>query len=102
MTSGEHLLNVFGGSGDVHGSRKGVVRRLRHVDVVVGMHGLLGADVAAGELDGPVRDDLVDVHVGLRAAAGLPDVEREMVAELAGDHFVGRVRRSNPLRPFSV
>ena len=36
-----------------------------------------------------LRDDFVDVHVGLRAAAGLPDAQREMVVELAGDDFVG-------------
>src|SRR6266508_2095394 len=44
---------------------------------------------AAGELDGPVRDHLVDVHVRLRAAARLPDVERELVVVLAVDDLVG-------------
>ena len=37
-----------------------------------------------------VGNDLVDVHVGLRAAAGLPDAQREMLVEPAGNHFVGR------------
>ena len=77
--------------GDVHGGREGVVGRLRHVDVVVGVDRLLGAHHAAGQLDGPVGDDLVGVHVGLRAAAGLPDAQREVVVELALGHLAGRL-----------
>ena len=67
------------GRRDVHGGREGVVRRLRHVHVVVGVDRLLRSHLAAGQLDGPVGDDLVGVHVGLGAAAGLPDVEGELV-----------------------
>ena len=75
---------------DVHGGRKGVVRRLAHVDVVVRMHRRLGAELAAEQLVGAVGDDLVDVHVGLGAGAGLPDHQREMVVELAVDDLVRR------------
>jgi hypothetical protein len=49
----------------------------------------LAAALAAGQLDGAVGDDLVGVHVRLGAAAGLPDAEREVVVELAGDDLVG-------------
>ena len=54
----------------------------------------------AEQLDRPVRQHLVDVHVGLRAGAGLPDIEREMLVELAGDRLVGRAhdRVGLPLR----
>ena len=76
-------------AGDVHGRRIGIVRRLAHVDVVVGMHRLLGAHHAAQHLDRAVRDHLVGVHVGLRAGAGLPHHQREMLVELAVDHFLG-------------
>src|ERR1700757_3975853 len=48
------------GGGDVGGGREGVVGRLRHVDVVVGVHG-----DAVGRRDG--RDHLVGVHVGTGA-----------------------------------
>ena len=75
--------------GNVHRGRKGVVRRLAAIDVVVGMNRLLRAHLATGDLDGAVRDHLVGVHVRLRAAAGLEDDEREMVVELPGDHLVG-------------
>ena len=57
----------------------------------LGWTGFLLPRLAAGELDGAVRDHLVDVHVRLRAAAGLPDAERELVVVLAGDHLVGRL-----------
>ena len=43
-----------------------------------GWIGFFAAARAAGELDRAVRDHLVDVHVRLRAAAGLPDDEREV------------------------
>ena len=76
------------GAGDVHGRRIGVVRRLAHVDVVVGMHGLLRAHLAAQHLDGAVGDHLVGVHVRLGAGAGLPDDQREVIVELAVDHFL--------------
>jgi hypothetical protein len=65
----------------------GVVRRLAHVDVVVGMDRLL-EPIAAEHLDGAVGDHLVGVHVGLGARAGLPDDEREMIVELAVDHLL--------------
>jgi hypothetical protein len=58
--------------GDMHGGREAVVRRLAHIDVVVGMDRLLRAHLAAQHLDGAVRDHLVGVHVGLGAGAGLP------------------------------
>ena len=41
---------------------------------------------------------LVDVHVRLRAAAGLPDDEREVVVEASLDHLVGGLHDSVRLR----
>ena len=61
----------FGGR-DVRGGRKGVVGRLRHVDVVVGVH----RDSIGGRDAG---DHLVGVHVGTGARAGLEDVDGELV-----------------------
>ena len=89
---GKQFVHDDLGRGDGHGGREGVVRRLRHVDVVVGMDGGFRPHLAAGHFDGAVGDDLVGVHVALRAGAGLPDAEREMVVELAGDDFVGGLR----------
>src|SRR2546427_4988106 len=86
---GEEAPRGFRGSGDVHGRGKRVVGGLRHVDVVVGMNGLFAAHDAAGNFDGAIGDDFVDVHVGLRAAAGLPDAKREVVVEFAFDDFIG-------------
>ena len=82
--------------GDVHRGRERIVRRLTHVDVVVGVYRRLAPQLAAEQLDGAVRDDLVDVHVRLRARAGLPDVERELGVELPRDDLVGRRARSRP------
>ena len=55
------------------------------------MNRLLAAHLAAGDFNGPVRNYFVGVHVGLRAASRLPDVQREMLVELARDDFVGRL-----------
>jgi hypothetical protein len=75
--------------GDVHRGGERVVRGLTEVHVVVGMHRLLAAELPADQLDRAVADHLVDVHVGLRAGAGLPDVQREVLVQLPGDHLVG-------------
>src|SRR5690606_3760608 len=61
--------------GDVHRRRDHVVRRLPHVDVVVGV------DLPAGGLGGEAGDDLVRVHVRRGPAAGLVDVEGEVGVE---------------------
>jgi hypothetical protein len=53
---------------------------------------MLRAELAAQELDGPVRDYLVDVHVGLSARTGLPYIEGVILVKLARD---GLVRRTN-------
>ena len=81
---------------DRHGHRhvdrggEHVVGALAHVHVVVGMDRLLGVEaVAAGQFDRPVGDHLVDVHVGRGARAGLINVQRELVVELAGGHLAG-------------
>ena len=83
-------MNAGFGSSDVHRGREGVVGGLRPVDVVVGVHGRLAAQHAAGHLDGAVGDHLVGVHVGLGARAGLPHAQREVVVELAVDDLLGR------------
>ena len=74
---------------DMHRCRKGVVRGLRQIDVIIRMDGLLRSHHPARELNGAVGDDLVDIHVGLRAAAGLPDAQGKLVVPLARDHLVG-------------
>ena len=75
--------------GQVHGGGKGVVGGLRAVHVIIGMHRLLRAHLAAQELDGAVADHFIGVHVALGAAARLPDHQRKVVVELACYHLVG-------------
>src|SRR5207245_7014373 len=86
---GKQAARRFRGGGDVHGGGKRIIGGLRHVDVVVGMNGLFAAHFAAGNFDGAIRDDFVDIHVGLRAAAGLPNAKREVRAEFSLDDFIG-------------
>ena len=59
----QQMLLDFQHGGDVHRGREGIVRRLAHVDVIVRMHRRFAADLAAEQLDGAVRQHLVDVHV---------------------------------------
>ena len=75
----------------VDGGGEHVVGRLRAVDVVVGVHRLLRPEHAAQELDGAVGDHLVGVHVGLGAAARLPDPQWKMLVELACDNFIANL-----------
>ena len=73
--------------------REDVVRGLPHVDVVVGVHALVGAARPAEQLAGAVGEHLVRVHVVRRAGAGLIDVDDELVAQLAGEDLVRGARR---------
>lgn len=65
-----------------------VVGRLAHVDVVVGVNGLLAAKLTTHHFNGPVGNDLVHIHVGLGAGTSLEDDEGEFVNELARNDFV--------------
>ncbi|CAM2158157.1 conserved hypothetical protein [Paraburkholderia tropica] len=89
LQRGQQMLDDADGGRDVHGRREHVVGRLAAIDVVVRMHLARFAALAAENLARAVRDHLVEVHVGLRARAGLPDGERELARMLAFDDLVG-------------
>ncbi len=76
---------------DVHGGGDHVIGTLLHVDVIVGMNGVLAAAPARGEFIGPAGDDFVGVHVGGCAGAGLENIDDELGVELAVDDFLGRL-----------
>ena len=80
--------------GNVHGRGKGVVAGLSHIDVIVGMDGLFGADggVSLHDLTGAIRQHFVDIHIGLRARAGLKDHEGKVPIQSPRHHFVGGLR----------
>lgn len=82
LEGGEQGVLELHNGGNVHNGGEGVVGGSGHVDVVVGVDGLLGTHLAAQDLNGTVRDDLVGVHVRLGAGAGLPDNQREVVQQL--------------------
>ena len=63
--------------------RDHVVRRLRHVDVIVRMHGRVLAALSAEDLVGAIGQHLVRVHVVRRARAGLIRIDDELIAVLA-------------------
>ena len=73
LQPGQQDLVDVDGHRDVHGRGVGVVGALALVDVVVGVDGRLGAQLAAHQLDGAVGDHLVRVHVALGAGARLPN-----------------------------
>ena len=86
LKADQHLLQggeeppVEGGSRcDVQGSGEGVVGALGQVHVVVGVEQVLPRLEVA-----PPGDDFVAVHVGLGAAAGLPDSQGEVPRQLPG------------------
>ena len=70
---------------DVNGGREHVVGGLAHVDVVVGVDRLFLVEaIAAGQLDGPIADDLVGVHVRRGAGARLVNINGKLVVVFAG------------------
>jgi hypothetical protein len=56
------------------------------------MHGLLAAQLAPQNLDRPIADHLVRVHIALRAAPSLENHQWEMVDEFPRNHFVRGLR----------
>ena len=84
----EKLLGDLKHRGNVHRGREGIVAALRAVHMVVGVHRRLGANLAAEHLDGTVRDNLIHIHVRLRARTRLEDDQRKVVVKLAADHLV--------------
>ena len=65
-----------------------VVARLALIDMIVRMDRLVAA-CAAEELDCPVGNHLVGVHVRRGAGTGLKNVHRELRIQFSIDHFLG-------------
>ncbi|MGF6922016.1 GNAT superfamily N-acetyltransferase [Paraburkholderia sp. 40] len=91
LQRGQQMLDDDIRGSHVHRGRKHVVRRLPAIHVIVRMHLARFAALAAEQLARAVGDHLVQVHVGLRARAGLPDRQRKFVRMLAVDDLVGRL-----------
>ena len=78
------------GNREVNRRGKDVVGALPHVDVIVGMDRLGGGEaIAPRQLNRPIGNHLVDVHVRRGAGAGLKDVDGELVVEAAVGDFSG-------------
>ncbi|GAA3047234.1 hypothetical protein GCM10020000_29160 [Streptomyces olivoverticillatus] len=87
VLQGRHqIAGDRGGGRDVDGGGEDVVGGLACVDVVVGVHGAAQALARQG------GDDLVGVHVGRGAGAGLEDVDGEVLVPPPLDDL-GRGRR---------
>ena len=79
--------------------REDVVCGLGAIDVVIGVEGAVGAEALPRHLGSEVADHLIDVHVRLRATAGLPDAQRELIVVLAClDRLTGLFDQGNLLR----
>ncbi len=74
-------------SRDMHGGGEAVIGRLPAIDMIVGMNRIAFAHRPAKDFARAVGDDLVGIHVGLRATAGLPDDKREVIKKLAIGDF---------------
>src|SRR6476619_582461 len=57
--------------------------------MVVGMDRILAASFPRKDFIGAARNHFIGVHVRLRARAGLPDDQRELVVEAAASDFGG-------------
>ena len=77
---GDQFVYLFR-RGDMHGRRKRVVGALRHVDVIVWVHGLLCAERAVRELDGTVADDFIPA---MKKLIDRPKPPEHIVIETSG------------------
>src|SRR5260363_108068 len=71
---------------DMHCGWKYIVCGLAAVDIVVRMNRARAAAPAPGKFTGAVRNDLIQIHMSLRARAGLPKRQR---ANQLGRWFFG-------------
>src|SRR6202011_2994588 len=85
LERGDQRVGDLLGGGQVDSGWEHVVRRLRGVDVIVGM------DLVAQLLAGEGGEDLVHVHVRRGAGPGLIPVDRELVVPPAGRDLGGDV-----------
>jgi hypothetical protein len=74
----QSVFNASGGS-DVDRRWEGVVCRLRAVDVIVWVDRLVAAQWLPLAPRYQVADHLIDIHVRLGAATGLPNPEGELI-----------------------
>ncbi len=75
--------------GDVQRGGEAVVGGLTEVHTVVGMDRHLAAARAGERFIGDPGDHFVDIHIGLGAAARLPDDQRKLVVMVASSHGGG-------------
>ena len=78
------------GRGDMNRCGKYIIGGLRPIDVVIRVHWAVAAEGGARSLRRQIADHLVDVHVGLGPASGLPDPQRELIVVLASGNCIGR------------
>ncbi len=84
---GDQMLGDDLGAGNVHRGGEGVVGRLAHVHMVVRVNGAFApfrTQRKPQRLVSEVGDDLVRVHVGAGAGAGLVNVHRKVLGMVAG------------------
>ena len=85
ILNGQHRRNV-------HGGGEGIVGGLGHIHVIVGVQQIFSQmDVSH------VGDDLIGVHIGLGAGAGLPDNQWELVVAVPGDDLLAGLRNGGKL-----
>ena len=76
--------------GNVHRRGEDVIRGLSKIHVVIGVYQPIHTTWTAQQFGRPVGQHLIDVHIGLRPRAGLPDRQRELVRMQPADHFASR------------
>ena len=92
VNGGNHPVRKAQHRRNVHGCGEGVVGGLGHIHIVIGMQQLFAQNGVA-----PAGNDLVGVHIGLGAGAGLPDHQREMIGQLPVNHLIRGLADGIPL-----
>ncbi len=98
LQGGNQVVLDFHGHRHVDRRGEDVVGALAHVDVVVRVYRLLRPKaVAAQDLDRPVGDHLVDVHVAGGAGTGLEHVDRKLAVVNPLDHLAASLQHGRHL-----
>jgi hypothetical protein len=88
LTQGVGQIPLFEHRRHPHSGGIGIVGRLTEVDVIVGMAVGVVAPLVSHELQSPIGDDLVGIHVGRGTGAALDHVHHEVALPVAVDDLL--------------
>lgn len=62
----------------MHNSREAIITRLTHINMIIRMNELI-PNFSTQNLNGPISNNLISIHIRLRAGARLPNNQGKLI-----------------------